>query len=453
MKQFRSFNRILYVYFAAGLWTILMFGLAVYQTHQIHVVTEKMAINEAQIDFKKDQALRQWVTSHGGVYVPIDAHTPSNEYLSHVPERDIQTSSGTDLTMMNPAYVMRQMTDLYAELYGIGGHITSLKLHNPINIADAWEKNALRSFEQGITEVSEFTTINGEPFLRFMRPMITEKLCLKCHGHQGYQEGDIRGGVSIAIPMSTYQADERREQSNILFSFSLVWIVGLGGIGAGGKRMLRSMQERSQAMEDLLEHKQHLEEVVEQRTSELTVANQKLEAISLTDSLTSIANRRYFDQLIHKEWQRAIRKKSPISLIMVDIDYFKLLNDSYGHQKGDQCLKKVALALVAELKRPGDLVARYGGEEFSVVLPDTNITGAIAVAENMRRNVANLQIEHNKSEVSDYITISLGVASVVPEKQSSHSQLIRRADKALYTAKKLGRNQVQFFSIGSSTNK
>ena len=98
-------------------------------------------------------------------------------------------------------------------------------------------------------------------------------------------------------------------------------------------------------------------------------------------------------------------------------------------------------------------MARYGGEEFSVVLPDTNITGAIAVAENMRRNVANHKIEHNKSEVSDYITISLGVAAVVPEKQSNHSQLIRRADKTLYTAKELGQNQIQFFSSGSSKKK
>ncbi len=423
-----------------------MFGLAVHETLHMHEETKERATNEARINFKKDQALRHWVASHGGVYVPVDAQTPPSKYLSNEPERDIQTPSGRHLTLMNPAYVVRQMSELYAELYGIGGHITSLKLLRPENAADDWEKKALESLAQKGSEVKEFTNIKGEPFLRFMQPMLITQPCLKCHGHQGYKVGDIRGGVSVSIPMAEYLAREGHERLTHLIAYVLLWFTGLTIIWLGGRKLLYSMQERDQAHEELLKYKHYLEETVESRTVELTAANQKLKYLSLTDGLTNIANRRYFDELIHKEWQRALRKASPIALIMVDIDYFKLFNDSYGHQSGDECLKKVAMALNVEMKRSGDFVARYGGEEFAVVLPDTELAGALAIAENMSRNVANLQIEHADSDVSDHVTISLGVTSVIPVQNLDVGCLVQQADKALYAAKEQGRNQIRFFS-------
>ena len=427
-------------------WSILMICLATHEIRHIHSETRKLALNEVHTHLKKDQALRYWIASHGGVYVPISARTQPSKYLSHVPERDIQTPSEKHLTLMNPGYVIRQIGELYADLYGVRGHLTSLKLLRPENVADSWEKKALAVVEQQGRDFSEFVDIDEKPFLRYMQPMKTESSCLKCHASQGYQEGDIQGGVSVSVPMAEYLLKERQECFTHLLSYVLMWIVGLGIIWLGGRRLVLSVQERDQAHEDLLRHKEHLEEVVGKRTVELTEANQKLEYLSITDGLTTVANRRCFDDLIHKEWERALRKSSPIALIMVDIDCFKSFNDSYGHQKGDMCLKKVAMVLHGEMKRTGDFVARYGGEEFAIVLPDTDKEGALSIADQINENIANLHIEHTSSTVSDQVTISMGVNSVVPRQDSTVSGLIQRADKALYSAKAQGRNQIRFFS-------
>jgi diguanylate cyclase (GGDEF)-like protein len=164
--------------------------------------------------------------------------------------------------------------------------------------------------------------------------------------------------------------------------------------------------------------------------------------LSYFDGLTGIANRRYFEDIAGREWRRAAREESPISLMMVDIDFFKNYNDMYGHLAGDECLQKVAKTLKEHLKRPGDMVARYGGEEFVILLPDTDAKNATTLAEGLRRRIEKLGIEHAESFVSDVVTISLGVACVLPNENISLSVLISNADRALYRAKKAGRNRV-----------
>jgi len=175
----------------------------------------------------------------------------------------------------------------------------------------------------------------------------------------------------------------------------------------------------------------------------LAEANKILQKLSSLDGLTGIPNRRSFDEVLLKEWNRSKRHSNAISLIMLDIDFFKLYNDHYGHQGGDDCLKRVATALKNSLHRETDMLARYGGEEFSAILPDTNIEGALKLAENMRSNVQSNQIPHEKSKVSDYVSISIGVASTVPSQDSTPPDiLIAAADQALYKAKEEGRNRV-----------
>jgi diguanylate cyclase (GGDEF)-like protein len=165
-----------------------------------------------------------------------------------------------------------------------------------------------------------------------------------------------------------------------------------------------------------------------------------LENLSLIDGLTGIPNRRYFDQAFQQEWRRAIRTQMPLSVIMMDIDFFKKYNDYYGHPSGDECLRSVARGISQALHRPQDVVARYGGEEFIALLPDTNIAGAFTIGENMRRNVENLEIPHAQSLSADYVTISAGIANIVPKNEYSPALLIEGADKALYKAKKDTRN-------------
>jgi diguanylate cyclase (GGDEF)-like protein/PAS domain S-box-containing protein len=174
---------------------------------------------------------------------------------------------------------------------------------------------------------------------------------------------------------------------------------------------------------------------------QLEVANTELKRLACLDGLTGVANRRYFNEYFNREWQRLAREQAPLALILCDIDYFKQYNDTYGHVAGDLCLKQIAGAIQEAAKRPADLVARYGGEEFAIILPNTKAEGALAVAEEIQSYVKALQIPHAKSQVSEYVTLSLGISVTVPTPKSAFEQLISTADQALYEAKFQGRDR------------
>lgn len=182
-------------------------------------------------------------------------------------------------------------------------------------------------------------------------------------------------------------------------------------------------------------------EQMEKESRQLMTSNQELEEISRTDALTGVANRRYFDEVLVREWKRAIRNNTPLTLVMVDIDCFKLYNDYYGHLEGDECIRSVAQSLKEMMSRPMDLVARYGGEEFAVLLPDTN-ENAISLAEQCCEKIRELELVHAASRVSPYITVSMGICTIIPSLNIDISEIIRQADRALYKAKENGRNQV-----------
>ncbi|MBF0329131.1 MAG: diguanylate cyclase [Nitrospirae bacterium] len=198
-------------------------------------------------------------------------------------------------------------------------------------------------------------------------------------------------------------------------------------------RLKHEMDQRKAREKELLETMQQLE-----------TANKMLQTLSAIDSLTNIANRRFLDHYLYEEWRRAVRNEASLSIIMADIDHFKLYNDTHGHQAGDEVIKKVAAVLKAAVHRPGDLVARYGGEEFIVVLQDTGKEGGMQLAEKMRQNIFSLSIPHDKSSYG-LVSLSLGVSSVVPTMESSTEKLINEADKALYKAKEKGRNRAEYY--------
>ena len=167
-----------------------------------------------------------------------------------------------------------------------------------------------------------------------------------------------------------------------------------------------------------------------------------LSNLAIHDGLTGIYNRRYFDETLAREWKRTMREKAPLSLIMLDIDYFKKYNDTYGHQAGDECLRQVATTISGALRRPADMAARYGGEEFVVVLPNLKLEDSAKFGETIRAKIEALKMEHKQSDANPFITVSLGIASVVPSSISSYEELVGAADKALYSAKNKGRNRV-----------
>jgi diguanylate cyclase (GGDEF)-like protein len=184
------------------------------------------------------------------------------------------------------------------------------------------------------------------------------------------------------------------------------------------------------------------ESEIREANSNLSQLNQKLEQISNTDAITNIANRRHFDEALATEISRHSRQSNPLTLILCDIDYFKLYNDTHGHQQGDKCLRRVAGAISKASARGEDLVARYGGEEFAVILPNTDQQQALKIADKIRARVDDLALPHKRSAVSDHVTVSLGFASVVPDTGTTMSDLIEDADRALYRAKRDGRNRV-----------
>jgi diguanylate cyclase (GGDEF)-like protein/PAS domain S-box-containing protein len=176
--------------------------------------------------------------------------------------------------------------------------------------------------------------------------------------------------------------------------------------------------------------------------TERKVAERVMQQLANLDGLTLVANRRRFDEYIAVEWKRAARERTDLSFILCDVDHFKLYNDRYGHPAGDDCLKRVAAAIGDRLKRPADLVARYGGEEFAIVLPNTHAAGAIHVAETICHHIESLRLRHEGAGTAEVITLSLGVASVIPTRDLTVAALIRAADLALYEAKRSGRNRV-----------
>jgi diguanylate cyclase (GGDEF)-like protein len=182
--------------------------------------------------------------------------------------------------------------------------------------------------------------------------------------------------------------------------------------------------------------------LLKHQLGELQQANQDLKLLANLDSLTKLSNRRGFDDYLQKEWDRMQRIKAPLSLIMCDVDFFKHYNDRYLHPNGDKCLVKVAMSMRSTVRRSGDMVARYGGEEFAVVLPNTDALGAVSVAENIRSAIKHLQITHEASAVCPYVTVSVGVSTIIPTGENDSQTLLHAADRALYQSKSLGRDRV-----------
>lgn len=191
-----------------------------------------------------EMGFRNWVIGHGGVYVPIDETTPPSQYLKDIPERDIRTESGRQLTLLNSSYVMRQVNELMEhDKAQLRGHITSLNPINPSNKADSWEITALESFEKGNQEVTGIEEkADGKRYYRFMQPMVTDESCLKCHAHQGYKVGDIRGGVSVSIPVDELLTIENLEIRTLLVGHGGIWLLGIVGIFFGGRQQQKNLQ-------------------------------------------------------------------------------------------------------------------------------------------------------------------------------------------------------------------
>lgn len=218
--------------------------------HHINASSFEFARLVAQSHFEKDLVYRRWAAMQGGVYVTPTAETPPNPHLVQLEDRDLVTSSGKRLTLVNPAYMNRQVYELSKPLEGVQGHITSLNPIRPENAPDSWERQALLSFERGATEKVSLATLDKGTYLRFMRPLKVEEPCLACHERQGYQLGDIRGGISVSVPLAPFQEMERRQHSAQLLGHGVIGMFGLIGLWVGGRRLYRSQNRLLDSLQE-----------------------------------------------------------------------------------------------------------------------------------------------------------------------------------------------------------
>lgn len=695
MSDTHSLNIVKFFIVLTICWLTIIAAFLMWSVNNEKGNVHNYAANEARAAIKKDIIYRHWSAAHGGTYVPVTKNTPPNPYLVDVVERDISTPSGKKLTLVNPAYMTRQVYELGRDEYDSIGHITSLNPIRPANKPDDWEAESLKAFEKGASENMAVKIIEGVEYLRLMQPLIVQKACLKCHAKQGYAEGDIRGGLSISVLLTPYkmvadkhirkmvlihtmialfgviglvacgyltkqkeldkalavkalmeseekfrnlvessndwiwevdidgkytyaspqvenilgypaeeiigktpfdlmepveanriaaifkdtlqkkapvislqninlhkngqlviletsgvpifdkdknithyrgvdrditpriEADKKLKEkqrqynqllddiasSTILFSHNdngvisyispsikniigvdqeevigkfwheiMKWdaeslargkkeyealmkgkkdsifdmslidpkgncrtfhinshlIYGYGEAIVGVEGTAIDITERKQAeIEQKLLNKQLKEEIANRQKTE-----EKLRILAKTDELTGVNNRREFMKQARFELARARRYNKRLSVLMIDIDHFKLVNDNYGHDAGDLVLTIVANTLVEQL-RENDHFGRLGGEEFAAILVETDHNHAFVIAERLRNVLENKKIFYKDHQIS--VTVSIGISVSASQTQAQAQEietLLKNADDALYKAKMEGRNQV-----------
>jgi len=538
-----SLNR--YALLALLGWTLVIGGIWSSTVSQKREITQELAASQARAHFKKDTALRLWGTRHGRIYVEVGENYSAEPLLAHVPERDITSPSGRQLSLINPARIIRQLEEQFGEFYGVPGRITSLSPLHPMNVPDEWEREALEKFERGVKEVFEFTDVDGKPFLRLMQPMMMTEKCLLCHQGQGIDAGDVGGGVGVMLPMSELLSRQRQELSDTAFNYFLLWLLGLTGIAWGYWRLLQqthtirravsalttSEKRKTAIMQSALDcivtvdaedkilefnpaaektfaysreqvigqpmagllippalrsqhsdgfkrqisgasHSPMLGERVETTALrsdgsefpvELAINRIDLEgdvlftaylrditgsrymAEQLTfqathDALTGLINRQTFENRLEKVIEGS-EQHSQNCLLYLDLDQFKVINDSCGHAAGDELLRQLS-SQMQEIIGSRGMLARVGGDEFGALLENCDRQEA----ETMAKQLLNAIENHHFQWQGQVFRMGLSIGLVHIQGLSENiSELFSAADAACYMAKEQGRNRVHTF--------
>ncbi|MEK7699853.1 MAG: diguanylate cyclase [Planctomycetota bacterium] len=356
---------------------------------------------------------RKWNANYGGVFVKKTPGMLSNPYLKNP---DIETVMGELYTKKNPSLMTREISEIAAEEGTFKFRITSLTPINPNNASDEFERKALESFNQGNKETFTKETTGNSTYFRYMVPLYTETSCLHCHAEQGYRVGDVRGGISVVFNIDKAERAVSINQWVITGLFILTVVT----FATATHRLIIVLRRK------------------------LETAEAQLREMATTDELTKLKNRRFILATLSEELVRAARYHRPLSCIMFDVDHFKRVNDSYGHDAGDAVLRAISDIAQANC-RLNDTLGRYGGEEFLMVLPETDIRNAENVAERIRQEIEKLQISVPAQPLIS-ATASFGVSCYFPggeEGDSGAHRLIKYADNAMYRAKEGGRNRVE----------
>jgi len=403
-----------YIIYALVSITIVLAAIFVSHQARIEKLTDKMMLQQARALYGELILTRKWINLHGGVYVKVQPGVEPNPFLTSQigVKANLTADNGNQYTLINPAIAVREISEISEKEGAFKLHVASLDPVSPASRqADDFERKALLAFERGKEEIFAVEESEQGSFYRYMAPVKFEQSCNKCHAFQKLKQGDIRGGISISIPMTEVRQELVDTRYFSLYSAILVLGSLLAILGLISNKFM----------------------------AQLKIAQSELELSATTDSLTELFNRKTAYNRLAEELSKNKRYQHPLSCLMLDVDHFKRINDHYGHLVGDKVLKQLAVHLL-KLSRSYDILCRYGGEEFFIILPQTDLQTATQVAERYRQEISALAIKIGKQKL--HITVSIGATEAYPENTESRDSLIGRADAALYQAKDRGRNQV-----------
>ncbi|MBA4417919.1 MAG: hypothetical protein C0392_08420 [Syntrophus sp. (in: bacteria)] len=524
-------NLNIYMWILMLLWSVVVVGFLWRNTAEHKKTIINIARTNAGVAIERDILYRRWNASKGGLYAPVSKHAPPNPYLN-VPDRDVVTMSGMKLTLLNPAYMTRQINEMAAPQSAPSGHLTSLRPLRPENTPDPWETDSLKAFEQGSKEAGFLGRIGGNDYFRLIRPFVAEESCLKCHAQQRVKAGDILGGISISIPMAPLYALEKSSNIKLTITHGLLWLFGLIGIVIGTKRLSTQLQQIGKTEQALTESENKFKTLVEESVAGVYIIQdgvfkyvnrrfaeihgysadelidtlphtetiypedipivmenarkhledgadsvhyafrtvrkdaqvihvevygsrmmyqgraamigtllditerRKLEelqhALSITDELTGLHNRRGFFALAQQQMKVSERNSGELLLFFVDLDDLKHINDTFGHLEGDKALIDVS-NILRDTFRESDIIGRIGGDEFAVLAIETSDLTEETLTTRLRDAINTI----NSFIVPDYtLSVSVGTAHYSPDDHASLDELLSRADKLMYIEKK-----------------
>ncbi len=530
-------------------WTVIILFFMWWAVKEEQANTLRLATTQARASFGKDQALRQWATRHGRIYVPVTPQQQPDPRMAKVPERDIRTPSGIELTLINPVTIINQLNRDYHQLFSTLGKITSLTARSEENRPDEWERHALKKIDAGVPEVLEFVRQGDKEYLRLMQPLMVTPGCLLCHYDEGFQVGKPGGGIAISLPMDPLRQQERTAIQRKLLVLASLWLFGMVGLGLNSLLLQRQERLRGQALEELrhsearksaivgsaldciitidasdriLEfnpaaektfgyrceemlgkpmaeylvpdsvremHYEGLRRQVENGHStilgtrvettalradgsefpvELAITRiedssgsplftaflrditerkemeQRLELQAAHDDLTGLYNRRTFEESLQRALLTA--SETPHCLMFLDLDRFKVVNDTSGHHAGDELLKQLAELLRANLEEEA-ILARLGGDEFGLILQKRSLEAGKETAARLLQAVADFRFYWNDRIYT--LGMSIGIVLMDDSRQDA-SELLGMADAACYRAKEEGRNRYYVYSPGDT---
>lgn len=391
----------------AVVWTGILYALYLWAARTEKTHLDRLIALRAESVANHTQAVRSWIGGHGGVYVELAEGEGSSPLAGILPESEVITPSGRKLSLLSSSIVVGKISKGFMNESGDRIRLTSKTPMNPANTPVEWERLALDALERGAEKFETFVSDGQHVRFCLMYPMVLQERCLRCHDYLANTATKIVGGLSVTVDRAPYDKQYDEVLSQLSMGYLGIWFVGMAGIGtfgAIGSRLLK-----------------------------------RIEYASTHDGLTGLLNRREIERLLALECGRAQRYNHPLTVMMLDLDHFKRINDTHGHQGGDEALRVVAETIRGTI-RGTDMVGRYGGEEFLVIAPETSAEAAVELADRLNLSVKGASIRMPGNRTLS-VTISIGVSSLPPGVLSPHV-LVQSADRALYRAKEEGRDRV-----------